>query len=109
MSVIVKGMTFPKCCAECDFESHDEYECIHECPLIYKGYTNKTRMFARLDECPLIELPSHGRLIDADKLVTIFKGISEAEAQIHGHGWNFTMRCINEIENASTVLEEEEE
>ena len=69
MSVIVQGMEMPKCCAECDFELHDEYECIYECPLIYKGYTNKTRMFARLDDCPLIEIPKDAKLVDANELL----------------------------------------
>ena len=55
------------------------------------------------------KLPPHGRLIDADKLMTILKGISEAEVQIYGHGnWNFVEKCINEIENAPIVLQGEE-
>ncbi len=46
----------PKCCSECDFETHDEYELTNECVLIYKGYTNSTRTHKRLNNCPLHEV-----------------------------------------------------
>ena len=72
MSVLIKGMEMPKCCAECDAEGHyensygDEYGFF--CPFGYKAYTEKTRDVKRLDACPLVLVPPHGRLIDADAL-----------------------------------------
>lgn len=76
MSVLIAGMKMPKCCAECDAEGHyenyngDEYGFF--CPFGYKAYTEKTRDAKRLDNCPLIHVPEHGRLIDADELKTAF-------------------------------------
>lgn len=73
MGVYIKGMEMPKCCAECDAEGHyensygDEYGFF--CPFGYKAYTEKTRDVKRLDACPLIPVPPHGRLIDADALM----------------------------------------
>lgn len=46
MSILIRGMKMPKNCGEC-----------------FVG--NRTIC---ADNCPLIELPPHGRLIDADKL-----------------------------------------
>ena len=53
MSVIIKGMEMPKRCGGC--------------PL--RGVC-KERMYVeyRPKDCPLTELPPHGRLIDSDKL-----------------------------------------
>ena len=67
MSVIVKDMKFPNNCAECERWS------ICKCLKEYKDY--ESILYAvddgdlvRADDCPLIELPPHGRLIDADEL-----------------------------------------
>ena len=73
MSVLVKDMEMPKCCAECDAEGHyensngDEYGFF--CPFGYKAYTSGTRDAKRLDNCPLAPVHPHGRLIDAYELL----------------------------------------
>ena len=112
MSVIIKDMEMPEDCRDCPMEMYymniGETRCRAANKILADNY--KAIPFdGRPDWCPLIELPPHGRLIDADKLMTILKGISEAEGQIYGHGWNFAGKCINEIENAPTVIEAEEE
>lgn len=68
MSVIVKGMALPKNCAECKMWSiceclndFDDFESI--CYAVDDGD------LVRADECPLVELPPHGQLIDADELI----------------------------------------
>lgn len=55
MSVYIKGMEMPKTCAECRF--YGEY-------CYAKGDENK---YSKLP-CPLVPVPPHGRLIDADAL-----------------------------------------
>lgn len=70
MGVLInKYFKMPKSCDSCHFGQ--EYECVDEA-----GYgcllTMKTRPKGKTDRpdyCPLIELPPHGRLIDADALV----------------------------------------
>ena len=54
MSVIVKGMEMPERCGQC----------ILRCDCKQRIY-----MEQRPKGCPLVEIPPHGRLIDADKLV----------------------------------------
>ena len=59
MSILIKGMEMPTSCLECQL-NYDMYKCV---------LTGKSTMLAddyRLNDCPLIELPPHGRLIDAD-------------------------------------------
>lgn len=49
MSILIKGMEMPKNCWECPFE---------RCVL--------RTLVDRHPDCPLVEVPPHGRLIDAD-------------------------------------------
>ena len=71
------GMDMPISCAECDAEGHYENSYGDEfgffCPFGYKAYTSETRDAKRLDNCPLVELPPHGRLIDADALKVFYE------------------------------------
>lgn len=61
MSVYIKGMTMPKNCINCPL-TVGAYDC---------GVTGEN-VIDFLDKkppnCPLVELPPHGRLIDADAL-----------------------------------------
>ena len=63
MSVIVKGMEMPKSCQECGL--YIEGACYA------KGYRDYRSIMdtAKPDDCPLVELPPHGRLI-AEKTIT---------------------------------------
>lgn len=65
MGVYIKGMEMPKNCWECpcDYGSFGECVC---------GLTEKTtRKFRekRRDDCPLVEVPNHSRLIDVNELL----------------------------------------
>lgn len=62
MSVLIKGMEMPTSCDECRL--FVDYGCVPQNQWVNEEGTNK-----RLDNCPLIELPPHGRLIDADALI----------------------------------------
>ena len=75
--LIIKDMEKPKCCDECPL-----YTCMY-------NYA----------DCPLIEIPTHGRLIDADAFE---KHIKE--------DWNgYDQWIAAEVENRPTVIEAEEE
>ena len=73
MSVVVFGMEMPTKCCDCDVEHFLEdaygYDFGHECPFVYKGYTEDIRGRGRLEECPLRPLPEkHGRLVDIGEI-----------------------------------------
>lgn len=69
MSILIKGMEMPKHCWQCGLKDSDD-----ECMAMYAI----DRQIKSVDEvwgeqrvpdwCPLIEIPPHGRLIDADAL-----------------------------------------
>ena len=63
MSVIAKNMKMPKSCYRCPMANDDFYLCGAT-----EKYLENDSEERRPDWCPLIELPPHGRLIDADKL-----------------------------------------
>ena len=57
----------------------------------------------RRPDCPLVPVPPHGRLIDADALD------ADLERQdMHTGEWDAVGFSIEEIENAPTVIEAEE-
>lgn len=59
MSVLVKGMEMPRCCAECGID-------VDSCKLWEEFIKRREE---RHPDCPLVEVPTpHGRLIDADAL-----------------------------------------
>ena len=76
MSVLIKGIEMPEDC--------------FSCPLKEEGFCNITNAYAggineRNSDCPLVELPeTHGRLVDADKLMAIFSDRLERVAERYG-------------------------
>ena len=71
MSVFVKGMEMPKGCRECNFCNEINFEGY----LWFDFYCRAKDKSFDLDKnkdkpnwCPLVEVPPHGRLIDADAL-----------------------------------------
>lgn len=64
MSLLIKGMEMPKNCEVCPMcHSNAEYDYAYCC--VSSAETTGTR---RPTDCPLIDLPDHGDLIDRDAL-----------------------------------------
>lgn len=70
MSVIIKCMEMPQSCGECGFVQKGSQEF---CGLLLPEIKYSDNWSIRPDHCPLIELPPHGRLIDADALMETFR------------------------------------
>ena len=101
MSVLIKGAEVPKSCAECDFiEYDDEYEYECWCPITRSNVEEYTA--EKPASCPLVEIPPHGRLIDADKLKNDTYENCRYCTLLHQE----EVRDI--IDNAPTVIESEE-
>ena len=101
MSVIVKNMEMPKNCRTCPmlFDGHS----YRWCNITGESLGIEETDNGRDEYCPLIELPPHGRLIDADELKSKFR---------HGNGdddadsaWISTIRRF--ITQAETIIEAE--
>ena len=79
MSILIKNMTMPETCEDCPLQ-HSEYL---ECKITHRitwGWADGggTRTLSPAEnDCPLVEIPPHGRLIDVDELVADIKGQAE--------------------------------
>mgnify|MGYP006908843368 CR=1 FL=1 len=67
MSVLIRDMEMPKNCAECRFRQY-EYCDMQRQDVYAVNIMDYALSLERHPDCPLIELPPHGRLIDADEL-----------------------------------------
>lgn len=110
MSILIKNMRMPETCGDCPLQ-HSEYL---ECKITHRitwGWADGggTRTLSPAEnDCPLAELPPHGRLIDADALKdTLDYYIREA-------GWsdeiNEALTWVRDefIDHEPTIIEAEE-
>lgn len=98
MSILIRGMEMPTSCATCKL--FGEYGC----PLIGTVTYALTRG-KRHKDCPLVSVPPHGRLINADAL-----GITDFEiVMCNGDYKELAKMILEKIENAPTVIPASEE
>ena len=114
MSVLIKGMEMPNSCYLCCF-----YNGLG-CKATGKMFPMFSNVAIRREDCPIVEIHPHGRLIDADeisehKYATLppyrkeyadGKPKSEEEVIAFKFGWNNAIDAITE--NAPTIIEAEE-
>ena len=68
----------PKGCEHCPFNGHTK------CRIMPIGFDEYPLVGRRPDWCPLIEIPPHGRLIDADELKSKFRhGNGDDDADVY--------------------------
>ena len=109
MSILIKGMEMPTSCYECPCNKDDGFG-FFTC-----GVTKSECDFRNLpSDCPLIEVPPHGRLIDADalRLLYDFSGYKPTgdmtEEEFDRLMYRLpVIRAI--IDEAPTIIEAEEE
>lgn len=86
MSVLIRGMEMPENCICCDL-SHEDWWCPAK-----QDYVDRYSF----ETCPLVPVPPHGRLIDADALA-----ISTA-MPLDGKSYQYVH--IDNIKSAPTVI-----
>lgn len=102
MSILIRDMEIPENCMECPLDSPDCY--LWTVEEFQKLRPEKDRYHERHPNCPIKEVPPHGRLIDADVLLS-FDTLKTLE-QIHGYAdiWSIQQWICR----APTVIEAEE-
>ena len=75
MSVLIKGMKLPENCFDCPLET-DYGTCGYYSLYVEAGHDSSWEK--RRDDCPLVEVPPHGRLGDLDRLEQVFVDIDNA-------------------------------
>jgi len=99
MSVLIKGMEMPTSCGFCPFKyrTMEGDECMFG--VAYTTYQSRPK------DCPLILVPPHGRLIDADALLNEGADLCLCEYD-HENTWGFSYDMIND---APTIIPASEE
>ena len=119
MGIYVKGMDMPKGCAFCKIKKHNGKKMI--CPFCDEEWDIRDPMSAdhRLENCPLVDVPPHTRLIDANALMNEFK-ILQSGREIFGMEFDSSFldssqeistewyRVEETLEDAPTIIEAEE-
>ena len=99
--ILIPNMRKPTSCHICPLASPNVNEQYWLCHLTFK-WTEKGNLSQK---CPLIEIPPHGRLIDADALSNRLLGEGIGNLLIH-RKQRLTVGDVRTIiENAPTVLE----
>ncbi len=75
MSILIEGMEMPTSCFYCPFRrkiNPDNIQCLVTRDVFEETFAGTIEMRNR-GFCPLIEIPPHGRLIDANKVISDFE------------------------------------
>ena len=71
MSILIKGMKMPKeGCKDCLLVKRGQVFDI--CPFIDRKVNGNVERGGKPYDCPLVELPDHGRLVDLDVMERMF-------------------------------------
>jgi len=94
MNVLIKGIGMPNTCHECRLYEGDIYYCSPADKIIDIPDSSE----GRCSFCPLVPVPPHSRLIDADELKTAFPC-----------GESVRTECVRAtIDHAPTVIQTDE-
>lgn len=109
MSILITGMEMPTSCFQCGFRTKIDPDNLM-CIISQKTFEDRFYHIEHRDEsCPLVHVPEHGRLIDADKLQQIIvEDIEEYseldENGLHSGQWCGMMTAKMEIEAMPIVV-----
>jgi hypothetical protein len=95
MGVYIKNIKKPKTERQCQFYDEDPFG-------IRKPYCKIQNVCNGLDDCPLISVPPHGRLIDAD---AVCKRMCELKLERGSIKWDMATEVITQMAMSPTIIE----
>lgn len=103
MGVYIKGMEMPKSCYKCEIRRRDGMDIV--CPVAHERFSTAdvNILEYRLDSCPLIPVPPHGKLFDADAI------LQEATKGEEPFDWIDKNELLRLFFDAPTIIPAEEE
>ena len=115
MNVLIKGMMMPINCQTCPFVKDVKHAATPEYEVVFDLRCGLTQMladnlaFERNKDCPLVEIPPHGRLIDADALEEYCeREAGDKWSQKAGTLWSYAFEEFKDIVyNRETIIEAE--
>lgn len=116
--ILIKGMDMPKNCEKCIYSAWSNFYQIYVCnavrknePVLFDGKQTKSTAVARsarADNCPLVEVPAHGRLIDADAVEKQIDYVANLDWNIKVGASGGMLAALGIVEDAPTVIEANE-
>ena len=108
MGIYLPNMELPTSCRSCRFAGLGGRRCeLNVC--MFTGESQPTLSQERMSTCPLVPVPPHGRLIDADANIAVMMRVLNAPYTDHGIIETAMIKaCIKMFEEAPTVIEAEE-
>ena len=100
-SVLIKGMKKPETCSKCPFCQFGGLDLKLRCLVTDESIINFDVKEKRAGNCPLVEIPPHGRLIDASEMAIKFSCLDIDITTVKN-----LHECLMEI---PTVIESEEQ
>lgn len=109
MSVLIKGMEMPKSCGVCKFfawkRGVGQYCAVDDRITFHATIDGFEVGYERNGSCPLVPVPKHGRLIDADAELKRIKNCMFPSDMVTTMAVSMYEKWLN---NAPTVIEAEE-
>lgn len=111
--ILIKGMEMPTRCGKCNLRTYcrnKEGNMVTVCSRLKREIPSLNLDEVRMADCPLVELPPHGRLIDADAFKKYCEtGLELINRELHGDALKMatavTESFCKDIDEAPTVLE----
>ena len=92
--VYIKGMEMPTSCHDCEIGGAKQFDKAGNCPFYRLDWREQAKYSdRRVDGCPLVPVPPHGRLIDADEADSRFTP-NYTELSDFQCGWNAAMKRV---------------
>ena len=104
MGVYIKGMKMPTSCYDCNCFIRDSDGSDYCCLLMQDIEDNHKRD----DDCPLIPVPPHGRLIDADALLESIKEARKKDPDVEDVYIDDYFTVAEWVVSAPAIIESEE-
>lgn len=105
MGVYIK-MEMPKSCGDCRFcGGIADTDCG---PCAWCDVDGKARVADTRQDCPLVPIPPHGRLIDADAFLRTIRPITDYDSKAACTFETVKRLMFDRIEGAPTIIEAEE-
>lgn len=107
--IYIPGMEMPIDCCDCPMSGDYRMCCslMPGVPALYAEFTDAIKTNRRHKDCPLVPVPKHGRLIDADALMAHFEKIADIEwnKKAAPISWSYAFEDVmDDIENAPTIV-----
>ena len=113
MSVLIKGMKKPETCSKCPFCQFGGVPILERRCLVIGESIFFDAKENRAGNCPLVEIPPHGKLINKDALMEYIEETYCTPCP-HDGDYNYCKACriddaLDAVEDAPTIIESEEE